>query len=408
MSAQADLPVVEPTRYHRQLLEFLRTEEKEIWDWIASQQVRSEYAQAIRHELLKSTYRIDPDVSPELYRLAKTAAQGLAHDIPITLYQAQNAQSLNASLAWLPGEVHVVFHGPVQETLSEPELLALFGHEVAHHCLFSIDQGAYLIAEQVLAAMLGDRDASPVHQQTWKRFKLYTELFCDRTTLNLTGDLATCVATLVKMETGFKNVSADVYLKHAEEVLRNGVEGSEGTTHPEMFIRAHALKLWTLDRAHVDSTLESIIEGPIAIGTLDLLRQKRVSHSTREFIGHFLSPQWIQTDAILAHGKQFFEDFDGTLCVAGNLEELKTTLAAGDDQFRDYFCYVLLDFATSDPDLEEAPFAAALLLARELEIEDRFVTIATQELQMSKRQLESIRKNAAELVAEAEKQCAEE
>jgi hypothetical protein len=403
ISAPADHPVVEPTRYHRQLLDFLRTEEKQVWDWIASQKVRAEYAEAVRHELLKSTYRLDPDACSELYQSAKTAAERLRHDVSVTLYQAQNAQTLNASLAWLPGEVHVVLHGPVQETLSEPELVALFGHEVAHHCLFSIDEGDYLIVEQVLAAMLGDRSASAAHQQTWKRFKLYTELFCDRTTLNVTGDLATCVSTLVKMETGLKNVSADAYLKQAEEVLGNGAKGSEGTTHPEMFIRAHALRLWSLDRTRVDEALESIIEGPLTIGTLDLLRQKRTSQSTRALLEHFLAPPWIQTATILAHAKQFFEDFDKAQCAVGNLEALRSAITAGDDQFRDYFSYVLLDFATSDADLEEAPFAAALLLARQLELEERFMTIVGKEVQMSKRTFESIRKNAATIVAQAEK-----
>ena len=65
---------------------------------------------------------------------------------------------------------------------------------------------------------------------------------------------------------------------------------------------------------------------------------------------------------------------------------------------------MLLDFATSDADLEEAPFAAALLLVRQLEIEDSFVTIAGKELRMSKRQFESIRKNADTIVADAERQ----
>lgn len=128
-SVDAGRPVVEPTRYHRELLEFLRTDEREIWDWIASQKVRAEYAEAVRHELLKSTYRLDPATSAELYRAAQAAADRVGHDTPITLYQAQNAKGLNASLAWLPGEVHVVLHGPVQETLIEAELIALFGHE---------------------------------------------------------------------------------------------------------------------------------------------------------------------------------------------------------------------------------------------------------------------------------------
>ncbi len=408
-SVDAGRPVVEPTRYHRELLEFLRTDEQEIWSWIASQKVRAEYAEAVRHELLKSTYRLDPATSAELYRAAKTAADRVGHDTSITLYQAQNAKGLNASLAWLPGEMHVVLHGPVQETLTEAELIALFGHEIAHHSLFSIEGGAYLIVEQVLAAMLGDRKASAAHERTWKHFKLYTELFCDRLTLAMTGDLAACVSMQVKMETGLRQASADAYLKQAEEVLRGGATTSEGVTHPEMFIRARALQLWSLDPQGVDAALETLIEGPLTIGTLDLLRQKRLARSTRALLEHFLAPAWIQTDTILAHAKQFFEDFDSTQCFDatrgrdGNLDALTQALAAGDEPLRDYFCYVLLDFATSDADLEEAPFAAALLLSRRLEIEDRLVAIAGKELRMTKRQFEAVRKNAATIVAEAER-----
>jgi hypothetical protein len=147
-------PVVEPTRYHRELLDYLRTNEKELWNWIASQKVRDEYAQAVRQQLLKTTYRLDPVTSGELYRAAKSAADGLGHTAAITLYQAQNATALNASLAWLPGEVHIVLHGAVQETLTKAELTALFGHEIAHHLLFSIDGGAYLTVEQVLRRRL--------------------------------------------------------------------------------------------------------------------------------------------------------------------------------------------------------------------------------------------------------------
>jgi hypothetical protein len=408
-SVDAGRPVVEPTRYHRELLEFLRTDEQEIWNWIASQKVRAEYAEAVRHELLKSTYRLEPATSADLYRAAQAAADRLGHDTSITLYQAQNAKGLNASLAWLPNEVHVVLHGPVQETLAEAELIALFGHEIAHHWLFSIEDGAYLIVEQVLAAMVGDRAASSAHERTWKHFKLYTELFCDRLTLAMTGDLAACVSMQVKMETGLRQASADAYLKQAEEVLRRGATTSEGVTHPEMFIRARALQLWSLDSTGVDAALETLIEGPLAIGTLDLLRQKRVAQSTRAMLEHFLAPAWIQTDTILAHAKQFFEDFDATKCFDatrgrdGKLDELTQAIAAGDEPLRDYFCYVLLDFATSDADLEEAPFAAALLLARWLEIEDRLVAIAVKELRMTKRQFEAVRKNAATIVAVAER-----
>jgi hypothetical protein len=403
-SPQSGHPVVEPTRYHRELLRYLRTQEREVWDWIASQKVQAEVAESVRLELLKSTYRIGRETSPELYQAAEAAAARLGHDAPITLYQAEHASGLNASLAWLPGEVHIVFHGPIQETLSEPELIAVFGHEIAHHILLTLDGGAYLTVEQVLTAMLGDRAASPAHQQTWKHFRLYTELFCDRMTLERCGDLTTCVGMLVKVGTGLRNVNADDYLKQAAEVLSGGPTTTDGITHPETFIRAHALQLWADDPQQVDAALESIIEGPLAIGKLDLVRQQRVSLLTRGLLEHFLAPRWMQTETILAHAKQFFEDFEPSKTPGKCLEELKTAIAAGDDQFRDYFCYVLLDFATSDPDLEESPLAAALLLVGRLEIEERFVAIVGKELRISKRQFEAVQKNAQSIVAEAEKQ----
>jgi hypothetical protein len=408
---QPGCPDIAPLRYHRALLAYLRSEEREIWDWIASQQVRAEYADSIRHELLKSTYRLGRDSAGNVYQAAETVAERLAYRAPITLYQAQNATGLNASLAWLPEEVHVVLHGPVQDTLSDAELIALFGHEIAHHLLLSLEDGAYLVAEQVLTAMLGDRASSPAHQQTWKHFKLYTELYCDRLTLNVSGDLAACVATLVKMETGLRDVSGDEYLKQAEEIFSRGSTTSDGLTHPEMFIRARALALWAEDPDQVDGALETIIEGPLAIGKLDVLRQKRMSQATRALLAHFLAPGWIRTAAVLAHARQFFDDFDRAPVAARDdnecLDELKAQIAFGDDQLRDYFCYVLLDFVTSDADLEEAPLAAALVLVQKLGIDDRFTTIVARELRLSKRQFDAIRKNAAAIIAEAEKRPAD-
>jgi predicted SprT family Zn-dependent metalloprotease len=403
MSTSLQAPVIEPTRYHRELLEYLRSEEREIWNWIASQRVQAEVADSLRRELLKSTYRIGREASPELYRAAESVAARLGHSGSITVYQAEQTTRLNAAMAWLPGEIHIVFQGPIQEILSETELSALLAHEIAHHILFSIDGGAYLTVEQVLSAMLGDRAASYAHQQTWKNFHLYTEIFCDRMTLEMCGDVPTCVGMLVKIGTGLRTVNAEDYLKQAAEVLSGGSTTSDGVTHPETFIRAHALELWADDPKEADSALESIIEGPFAIGKLDLLRQKKVSSLTRGLLGHFLAARWIRTDTILAHAKQFFDDFDRAKSDARTIDELKAALAAGDEPFRDYFCYVLLDFVTSDPDLEDSPLAAALLLARQLELEEPFVAIAGKELRLSKRQFDTIQKHAESIVAEAEK-----
>ena len=70
--------------------------------------------EAIRFDLLKSTYRIDRDAQPALYEMADEVAKSLGMEVPVTLYQAQNPQGLNASLAYIPDEAHIVLHGPVR------------------------------------------------------------------------------------------------------------------------------------------------------------------------------------------------------------------------------------------------------------------------------------------------------
>jgi hypothetical protein len=55
----------------------------------------------------------------------------------------------------------------------------------------------------------------------------------------------------------------------------------------------------------------------------------------------------MQTDSVLAHARLFFEDY-----VPPSTAHVDDALAADiqteDEPLRDYYCYVLLDFATSD------------------------------------------------------------
>jgi hypothetical protein len=63
-----------------------------------------------------------------------------------------------------------------------------------------------------------------------------------------------------------------------------------------------------------------------------------------------------------------------------------------------------LDFVTTDPDLEEAPLAAAFLLTVELGIADRFEQIVDKELRLRKKQLEKVRGEAEAIIAQAEQE----
>ena len=72
-----------------------------------------------------------------------------------------------------------------------------------------------------------------------------------------------------------------------------------------------------------------------------------------------------------------------------------------DEPMQDYYCYVLLDFVTTDRDLEEIPLAAALSLSEQLGLKDRFAEIAKRELRLRKKQLDKIDKEKENLLAKA-------
>ena len=66
-----------------------------------------------------------------------------------------------------------------------------------------------------------------------------------------------------------------------------------------------------------------------------------------------------------------------------------------------YYCYVLLDFATADRDLEEMPLAAVLTLAERLELKDRFAEIARKEMRITKKQFDKVDREKESLLKKA-------
>ena len=328
-------PVVIPS-YHQSLLKYVKKEESDLWNWFSSNRVQTESAEAVRLELLKAAYRIGRDTATDLYRLVDVVASRMGLVCPVTLYQAQNAAALNASLAWLPDEAHVVFHGPVQEALTNEELSALLVHELAHHELFSIQDNEFLIVEQILSAMTADAAADAPHDRTSRNYHLYTELHCDRRALQVTNNLDACVCMLVKMETGLKDVSAESYIEQADEVLSQGPTSSDGITHPEMFIRAKALQLWHDEPNQTDVALQMFVEGPLEFCHLDLLRQRNVTELTVSFLRRFLRYDWMQTDLVMGHARRFSEYFH---VPEADIETaaLAASLNACDAQLKSYF-----------------------------------------------------------------------
>ncbi len=395
-----------PLAFHVALASALQELEPGLWRWFSSDSYGQKYADTVKVELLRATYRLPQDSNAGLYQIAKEAAAALELDVPLTLYQAQEDGLLNAGLVFVPSEAHVVLRGPVAEVLSEGELRALFGHELAHHKLWTEGAGTFRTAESLIEHMATHEvRAAPSHVQSALRQRRWTEIYCDRGSLLACHDLSAAVACLVKMTTGLRQVDAKAYVAQAEESIRaaskqsepsKGSQPSESATHPEVFIRAFALKSW--DAGDDESAVKRLVEGPCEIEALDLVQQLEFSDVTEKLVKYVLAPEWMRTDATLAHARRFFPDFTLNGAPAPALVKVPD----GGDGVAEYVCYLLLDFGMADHELEELSLAHALRVARELDLGSTFAKIARKELRLSAASYEKLEKRALAAQAEAE------
>src|SRR5436189_6450274 len=97
---------LQPLPYHCELRDYFKTQERELWNWFSSAEAQSNYTEALQLDLLKSTYRLDAESHPDLYVGANEVRERLSLSVPLTIYQSQGTVALNASLYFVPGELH--------------------------------------------------------------------------------------------------------------------------------------------------------------------------------------------------------------------------------------------------------------------------------------------------------------
>jgi len=380
------------------LVEYLRAEERDLWNWFSSAKAKADYTETLRMALLKNTYRLDAEHHADVVSAAEEAKALLGLDVPITLYKAPQSGQLNATLYYIQGEGHVVLSGPLLSLLTSAEMQSIISHELAHYVLWQLDQGDFLVADRLLQAIADDPRAKPSHVQSARNYRLYTEIFADRGSLAVTNDLNVVVAGLIKLETGLAQVSGASYLKQADEVFARSTARTEGLSHPETFIRARALRLWSDHAADVDQQVAAMIEGPDALDGLDLVGQTRITGLMRRFLGQLLSPTWFQTELTLAHAKMFFPDFQPAIAEDAGLIE---SLTVHDPQLRECLAYVLLDFVVADPELGDLPLAAGLQWSRRLGMETIFENIVVKELKVKSNSLKKLKRESEERLKQA-------
>ena len=390
---------LEPLPYHRELRDYFKNHERELWDWFASAKARENYTERLRLDLLKATYRLDTAAHAELYCHAEDARTALGLDIPVTLYQAQESSHINAVLYFVAGEGHVVFSGAALNLLSPVELKTVIGHELAHYLLWQRDGGEFLITDRIVESIANDPRAHAAHCHSARHYRLYTEIFADRGSLRVTADINTAVSTLVKMQTGISQVNGASYLKQADEIFHSGKVKTDGFSHPEAFIRARALALWQNMAMACEKEVSAMIEKAESLDDLDLISQVRWTDVTRRVLEQLLRPKWFQTDATLAHARLYFPGFQPAAAADPRLaEELQGT----DPWVADYLGYVLPDFVGADSELDEVALAATLDLAQRLGIAPSFEKAASKDLKIKARQWKRLKTEGAGILAKAE------
>ncbi|MAM88926.1 MAG: hypothetical protein CME36_16605 [unclassified Hahellaceae] len=385
------LTTLTPPPYLSNIVSYLKDNEAELWQWFSTHRVDSQRMDSARLHLLKTTYRIEKTTHPRLYELAESISARLGIEGTITFYQAQEATQLNAMLSFIPGEPHVIFFGPLLDTFDDSELEIIIAHELSHFLMWTQDEQQFYTAEQVLNAIAGDQQASACHAESARLFSLFTEVYCDRGALHVSGNLDRAISTLLRVGTGLKAIDAQSFLKQSEEILQRDQAGSDSLSHPASYLRARALQLWHEQTVSAEEAIASLIRGPLTFLTMDLLERQTLEGHTRTFLDHFLAPAWFATEAVVAHAQLFIPGFRP---IAPDLSqaELAEWLLRGDEKLYDYFCYLMLDFIAVDRELEEMPLAQALRWSRWLGIEARFAELAIKELKLTKTRFNTIRK----------------
>lgn len=387
-----------PLPYHDAIRGHLKEHVSAAWSHFRSDEWREEHAKEADLQLAKSTVQLDEETHARLYELARDAAKKVGVEVDVELFQGDAQGGLNAALYFAPDTARIVLYGPLQERLQEDELLALLGHELAHHVLWTADQGDFFTTMRTLNG-LSWAGASESIAATERMYRLTTETFADRGGYLAAGSTDALIRCLIKTRTQLSEVDPQAFLRQAEKVIAQ-TKGSEAFEHPETYLRAKAITLYAADAGGIEDEVQELLTGAIELDGLDLIGRVELSALSRSFVDHLLEPPWFRTTSVLAHAGLLFEDYSHR-SPSHSVDALEKALQRYGPTSLDYLAFLLLDFIVVDTNLADLPLAQAQTLAESVGLLDRLEKHVNRELKLTKKAIASVRSQRKALLTAA-------
>lgn len=381
-----------PFAYHIKVRDHFKSRKK-TWDWFKTNELKAKQVAEYKANLLKNTYRLDRESNEKWYLLVAEVCQKLAIDAEVTLYQEHNSVQLNAGIVSIGKEAHIVLSGNLLNLLSDQEMKALLAHELSHYLFHKINDEDFEVTQRIILALANDHRSEDAIIETARIYQLYLELFCDAGSLQVCGDYKTVIQTLVKLNTGLSNVNAESYLLQAKEIIQNDADATQNTSHPESYIRSIALQLrHDNDEKYLDH-VGKMIQGNLDLNRLDIFEQVVMQNMSMTLLQMLVKPQWMNSSAVLNLASQYFKDFYKKNEDI-DADTYRETVTKTKDSVKNYLCYVLLDFAKVDTDLENAPLAHTLEISELLELNSEYEKLIRKELKLTVRDFKLLKDKA--------------